>query len=247
MRLLAEYTSGSRGTPGVSLSVVTLSFAVIPTHNRPVMLGQLVGSLDGLVDVVIVVDNASEQPVMSSDFPLSPLTTVSVIRDEEQPPNLYRLWNVAFDLAENTAGLVGAERWNVSVFNDDTELPSGWFTAVGDALRAHPSAVIACGSQFPTVREPLLKTAPDGDLRTRMTPHAFTMRGESCLRADESMRWWYGDTDLDWQARLSGGVLLIPGFVASNRLANSTTVGELAEQAGRDSVVFRDKWGRMPW
>jgi hypothetical protein len=75
-----------------------------------------------------------------------------------------------------------------------------------------------------------------------MTPHAFVIRGEVGLRADESMRWWYFDTDLDQQARLAGGVLSVPGPRVANSLANSTTVGPLAEQAQKDQHTFMAKW-----
>jgi hypothetical protein len=80
-----------------------------------------------------------------------------------------------------------------------------------------------------------------------MCPWAFILRGEVGLRADEKFGWWWGDTDLDWQACAAGGVLLLPGPVPANTLANSTTVGALAEQAGRDGQYFTAKWGRRPW
>jgi glycosyltransferase involved in cell wall biosynthesis len=208
------------------------------------MLRELVAQLDGNTEYVIIVDNASDPPVRSSDFNVG--AGVYVLRVPTQPPNLYQLWNIAFEFAKYLAVDSGLTQWNVSVFNDDTLLPPDWTITVRDALR-NSSAAIACGSLTHHVTSPLLKTERDGDILTRMTPHAFMMRGELNLRADERFRWWWGDTDLDWQARLNGGVLIIPGCTAINRCANSTTVGKLAEQAGRDGEYFSAKWGQRAW
>jgi hypothetical protein len=77
-----------------------------------------------------------------------------------------------------------------------------------------------------------------------MTPHAFVIRGETGMRADEAMRWWYFDSDLDQRARLAGGVLYVRGPQVTNSLANTTTTGVLAEQAEKDRAVFEAKWSR---
>lgn len=217
------------------------TYAVIPTHNRREQLVSLVASLRGNVDRAIVVDNASSPAMQLSDFAeLHSGTEVSLLYDSEQPPNLYRLWNVAFNVAELFASMVDAKEWNVAVFNDDTVLPSGWVQAVSQALRAS-LAVVACGSENHSQTAPILKTQLQRF--PRMTPHAFMMKGEAHLAADESFRWWWGDSDFDFQAVRAGGVLIIPGYVAVNSCANSTTVGALAEQAGRDGQTFAAKWG----
>lgn len=217
------------------------TYAVIPTHNRIPQLTSLVSSLHGNVDRIIIVDNASSPAMRLGDFtdPHSG-TEVSLIYDSEQPPNLYRLWNVAFNVADLFASTAGAEQWNVAVFNDDTVLPDGWVPAVSTALRSSPAA-IACGSENHAQTTPYLKTQLQRF--PRMTPHAFMMKGELGLRADESFRWWWGDTDMDAQAVIAGGVLIIPDYIAVNSCANSTTVDKLAEQAGRDGETFRQKWG----
>lgn len=217
------------------------TYAVIPTHNRIPQLTSLVSSLHGNVDTIIIVDNASSPAMRLEDFtdPRSG-TEVCLIYDSEQPPNLYRLWNVAFNVASLYAEMADAEQWNVAVFNDDTVLPDGWVPAVSNALRSS-SVAIACGSENHAQMTPYLKTQLQRF--PRMTPHAFMMKGELGLRADESFRWWWGDTDMDAQAVIAGGVLIIPGYIAINSCANSTTVGVLAEQAGRDGETFNRKWG----
>lgn len=211
-------------------------YAIIPTHNRPARLLALVMSLASQVDTIVIVDNASTPPVDDAKLrkALPDGVALDVIRDEEQPPNLARLWNVMLD---RCAGSVEGP-WDVAVLNDDAVIPAGWYDVCQTALRAHPTAVIAHTN--PTT--PALLTDLGNDPANRMTPHAFVLRGEIEMRADESMRWWYFDTDLDQRARLAGGVLSVSGPKVANAYANSTTVGVLARQAEKDRAAFEAKW-----
>lgn len=190
----------------------------------------------------MIVDNGYE-PAYDSDNGM-----ISVLRDPQQPPNLSQLWNIGFDWIASRESMLGDGdgTWNIAVLNDDVVLPDGWYDYVAHELRAS-DAVIACTDAYASLTAPVLKTTPDGNITTRMCPWAFIIRGESMLRADETFRWWWGDTDLDWTAREHGGVLLLPGYTTQNTGANSTTHGELAEQAGRDGVAFAAKWGWRPW
>lgn len=225
-------------------------YTIIPTHDRQAQLVSLVTSLRDQCDVVIIVDNASS-PAVAMDWFGESITSVAdliIVRDDEQPPNLSRLWNVGLDVATAHASQRDAARWDVAILNDDTVLPSGWYDSISTALRDHPTAAIACGAPGDWIHAPIFHTDPrTSNIMTRMTPWAFVTRGELSIRADESLRWWWGDTDFEWQARQRGGVLIIPGHIAMNSLANSTTHGVLAEQAGRDGETFRQKWGWRPW
>lgn len=223
-------------------------YALIPTHNRPDELARLVGQLEPWADTIVIIDNASQPPVSEIDFCRFPGTSVVVVEVPDQPPNLYRLWNIGFTEIATKELIADARprQWDVAVLNDDTLLPDGWADYVSGHLRTS-TAAIACTFPFPHPGEAMLKTRADGNIRTRMCPHAFIIRGELGLRADENFGWWWGDTDLDWQACGKGGVLLLPGEIPANTLANSTTVGVLAEQAGRDGQYFAAKWGFRPW
>src|SRR6185436_2663719 len=225
----------------------TVRFALIPTHNRLTELRALVAQIVADVDYVVVIDNASDLVVTPDDivaYDARASVSMLVIRDEEQPPNLSRLWNVGFDCIADIAIGCDLDRWDVAVFNDDTVLPPGWFEAVTPALRSEDNyPAIACSDAYGTLTAPVLHTVPDRNLSQRMCPWAFIIRGELGLRADENLRWWWGDTDLDWQARAAGGVGIIPGYTTRNTCANSSTVGELAEQSGRDGETFARKWG----
>lgn len=215
-------------------------WAVIPSRDRREELEKLTGQLTSEDVRVIVVDNNYDPPYDVED------RNIMVIRDPEDPPNLSHMWNQGFDFAEALARSAGLTEWDVVVLNDDAVLPEGWLLYVTSALR-HSNVAVACTDPYGTLTAPLLKTAPDGNIQTRMCPWAFVVRGELGLRADENLRWWWGDTDFDWQACNAGGVLLLPGYTTQNTGANSTTHGVLAEQAGRDGLTFVAKWGWRPW
>ena len=219
-------------------------YAVIPTRNRPEHLISLLKSLQGQVDIVYITDNASDEPLSSLWLRTKVDVRTIVKRDDTQPPHLYKMWNDAFKVIYMSAKIMQEALFDVAVFNDDTVLPEGWYDYVAQGLRQTPAA-IACSTGQPGGA--FLKTQRDSNIFSRMTPHAFVMRGELGLLADESMRWWWGDTDLDWQACERGGVLHLPDYPTQNALANSTTVGALAEQAGEDGRTFALKWGGRPW
>lgn len=232
----------------MATGVKTTRYAVIPTHNRIEQLTALIRTLKAQnCDHIIIIDNASDPPVSELWLRTQTDAPTVVVRDEEQPPNLYRMWNRGFGLVEMTARTFREVTWDVVVLNDDAELPDGWLDYVTSGLRQVESAVVACTDPYGTLHGALLKTQPDGNIQTRMCPWAFVVRGERGLRADETLRWWWGDTDFDWQACSAGGVLLLPGYTTKNTCANSTTHGALAEQAGRDGQTFAQKWGWRPW
>ena len=223
-------------------------YAAIPTHNRPAKLLQLVVSLGPQCDRIVVVDNASTPPVDEKHLQASvpEHCVVEVIRDEEQPPNLARLWNVMFARCEELHHPeFWQDPWDVAVLNDDSVVPAGWYNTVAKALREHPTAAVAHTGDRPVPAPDLLEAYPF-DRSRRMAPHAFVVRGELGLRADESMRWWCFDDDFSRQAIDKGGVLAVPGPVVVNSQANQSTSGVLAAQAQKDLATFAAKWGGTP-
>lgn len=230
-------------------------YAIIPTHNRHELLVSLLHQIADQVDLIYVIDNASDQPLSELWLKVQvPAARTIVVRDEEQPPHLYKMWNDAFKRVAATSAVMREEMWDIIVLNDDSNVPSGWVDYVCKELRSQDNPqryggdpAIVCTDAYGTLLHPQFKHQRDGNIMTRMCPWAFVVRGELGLRADESMRWWWGDTDFEWQAIEHGGVLLLPGKTVKNTLANSTTHGALAEQAGRDGETFTAKWGRRPW
>ncbi len=220
-------------------------YALIPTHNRPTQLRALVQALADQCDVIYIVDNASDPPVNVESLDAD--GTIVIIHDNEQPPNLSRFWNVGLDWITYDARADGLTQWDVAILNDDAVVPAGWYDYVATKLRETPGVRAACTNAYGVGHAPLTKHQPDRDVTTRMCPWAFVVPGELGQRADEQFRWWWGDTDWDWTARINGGVTIWPGLQVLNTGANSSTVGELAVQAGRDGQAFAEKWGLRPW
>jgi GT2 family glycosyltransferase len=217
---------------------MTHRYAVVLTHNRPELLTRCVDAIAPQVDEVVVVDNASDPPVEATWTAIN----VDVVRDPTQPPNLGRMWNEQLDrIAELD---VDSSTWDVALICDDVVVPDGWFGRVTEAMRS-TNAAAASAHSYQEIHAPYVLTELSNGV-DRMCPWAFILRGEAGLRADESMHWWYVDTDLDWQARLNGGTLVAPGPIAANeRIGEWTNVKpELGERAGIDGQVFERKWGR---
>lgn len=230
--------------------------AVVATHNRPAELARLIAAVAPQCDHIVIVDNASDPPVPRyeiADWPAGrsgePMSCwVKVVHDDEQPPNLSRLWNVGIDIAYRLHRRTS--EFDVAVLNDDAIPPPGWWDAVSGAMR-RLGAAAGCA-------DPFRDTLPAGaavvygadapmSVTTRLAGWAFILRGELGLRADERLRWWCGDDLLSLQARERGGLVHVSGFPVPNTGANSSTTGVLAEQAGRDMQTFVDICGRRPW
>lgn len=218
--------------------------AVIPTRNRHDMLADCINSVVDQVDSVIVIDNLSQPPIDPEPWH----GKVGVVSLPIDPPNISTLWNVGLSLADSQAHRAGVERWDIAVLNSDVVVPAGWVGTLSAAMRA-TTAVLAYPDQHGGRRQILHTKAEPIDLRQRITGYAYMLRGETGLRLDESMAWWYSDDSLDWEAREQGGALLIPGIPVEHRCPNISTQErpELRTQAGRDRDTFRKKWGRTPW
>lgn len=236
-------------------------YAVIPTHNRPTELAELLSSIPAIVDV-LVIDNASTPPVDWSNLrqPGNPGAWTQTIRDEEQPPNLSRLWNIGLDWASKQEDIhtecdvdtCANEDYAVAILNDDVVLPSGFLELMAHELKFH-GVDIAFPSPvgFPDML--VNRDRPFPGLGIRLTGWCFMVRGSSGLRADESLRWWCGDDDLQAQAVRNGrgtvGVVLPPVMrhCLVHRYPDQSTTGVLREQTERDMTTFVKKWGQRPW
>jgi glycosyltransferase involved in cell wall biosynthesis len=230
------------------MSVVIPRIAVITAHNRQELLLDCIQSLSAQVDRIIVIDNASDPPIR---VPRSAhRSTVLVVRDPEQPPNLSKLWNRGLELADYAAQamLPRPTEWDIGIFGDDVLVPPDWWFRVGTAIRVHGCVAGATHGILPQPVD-IIKREIDHDITSRMPGWAWMLRGESAMRLDENLRWWWGDTDLDWRCRQAGGVVIAAGEIAVNQRPNEYTVmkPELTRQAGLDRLTFSMKWGRVPW
>lgn len=211
--------------------------ALILTHNRPELLHGAVAAIRSQVDDVLVVDNASDPP---AEVPEG----VHLAAIPDQPPNLSKLWNFGLDFF---AGLYGDRPWDVAVLCDDTVAPAGWFDVVAGAMRI-TNATVGCTNPWGVPHPPVVKRQPDRDIAGRMIGWAFVLDGTSGLRADETMTFWYLDTDLDFQARQLGGFVMVGGHPVPNvHPGEFTATGRYNKQIEQDRDAFAKKWGSLPW
>jgi hypothetical protein len=230
-------------------------YAVILTHDRPELLCETWCAIGPQVDMVIIIDNASTPPVNFREFHAGTriLGTwkTAVVSVPDQPPNLSKLWNMGIEMALTVHGNQDSDVFDsplVAVLCDDAPPPPGWFDAVAKAM-ADTGAVIGASAPEPFgwIGPPRVKTAPDSDLVGRMPGWAWIIDPISPVRADEQFHYWFGDTDLDIQARQSGGMALIGDHPVPNRIPDGWT-GHMAAQVAIDSQRFVGKYnGWRPW
>lgn len=227
--------------------MTTPIYAVIATHNKHQSVYNLVTKLKMSTDAIVVIDNASDTPLTKFLRDKKDIPNLHIIEDDEQPPNLSRLWNVGLNLVEK---LATEDAWDVAVLNDDITVSPFWIRSLSDQLR-NSDAAVAYGDQFnrDLIKPQLFTEAKPISLYDRMCGYAHIAKGELGIRFDETMRWWYSDDDYDWTCRLNGGSLLVPGHTVIHDTPGESTNAslELSTQAGIDRETFYKKWNQYPW
>lgn len=195
------------------------TFVVIPTRGRST-LDDCVCSVSQQVNETILIDTSAD------GVGWHPLPRVRDVGDR----NISRWWNHGLLRAARMAHQqYDATEWNVLVLNDDVIVPPGWVHTMTSALR-EGTADLA----YPATWH-------------KITGYAFVLRGESRIRADESLVWWYGDDDIQFQAEASGGVVTVDAPVEHRHPDEDTQADpELVAQTHLDAKTFEQKWGRMP-
>lgn len=216
---------------------MTNYWAVIPSCCRETELRELTSRLLEDDVSVVIIDTGLPFPFGSE---MMTYPGVHLICDGYAPKNISRWWNTGLRyVSEQEMGNAGD--YVVAVLNDDVVVPRDFVKSLGFALEDGVAVAVPDVYNVGYRRVTSLNDGP------RMPGFAFAMRGDNLIFADETLQWWYGDNDIDWQARGRGGVVFVPGVNIQHIYPNSTTVGELAEQAGRDRETFVAKWGRAPW
>lgn len=258
-----------------------LRFAVILTHNRPDALKLTAAATAGQVNRMLIIDNASDPLVRFGDFasPDWPPDYTSVWRVTKQPPNLSEMWGLGLRWARTTRERMlshpdpvrdvhtpwdPADPWYVAFLCDDAPPPAGWMEAVTQAMRASGAAIGASAPEGPAQKRVgppgsvLFKDRLDRDPYGRMPGWAFVLDGRSSVEPDPQFQWWWGDTDMDWQARHAtyngdpgpAGMVLINTHPVPNLKPNDFTASkpELGARVGLDRLAFEAKWGApAPW
>jgi len=227
--------------------------AVVLTHNRPTELLATVRALDVQCDHIFVIANASPDGAIPPEIFGLEYAALDLIAVPDQPPNLARLMNRGL-LAASAIGCAEADEVHIAMVCDDAPPPLGWYTSVVDAMR-ESGARLGCTHAHQPITAPRFRDRPDRDIMNRITGHAWILREDDTrppLLADENMHWWWQDTDLDWQARLSGGMVIAPGPVVPNIHPNDYTSSrpDCADRIHFDGLAFDAKWaehGGRPW
>lgn len=224
------------------------AYAVVLTHNRQQMAVNLLGQLvsDGIQTFVL---DHNSIPTFRSVLGFDHLPGVYVRRVTDyldQDFNISALWNIGLDwVRRNHAhSAARAEDYCVTVFNDDASISPHFCRVMAEIMETHDVDVVSSGSNH------IDKSGPRPiSLGLRPQGWAWTVRGSSEIRVDESMKIWYSDDDL-WQQALSGrGYALTSSANADNRDADGNFVRNpwWQEQAGRDRETFKNKWGYYSW
>lgn len=204
-------------------------FAVIPTYGRS-CLYDCIEAIRPQVDRIFLIGHNFKPDILPDDCTL--------ISYDVEVPNISTMWNLGINAAHELNSCCPSL---VAVLNDDAIVGPDWFFQVERGVLEN-RAVIGCMSN---VERTCLQSETSGPL-PRLEGFAFIINTAFGIRLDEQFQWWWGDTDLDWQARRAGGTVIVPGAI-DHRYPNGTTTGILAEIAGHDRDRFVAKWGSAPW
>lgn len=223
------------------------TYVVIPTRDRHQMLANCIDSLrdgeDGWLQEVVVIDNMSS-PKINIEDPF-----VRIMRCNEDPPNISKLWNIGIDIVRSWAQWRAQSEFNIAIINSDVVCPPGWLFGMDAGLRTY-NAALAYPDQHGIQTAPIKHVAAAPiSLYERITGFAFMLRGETSIRLNEDLKWWYGDDDLDWRCRELGGSVLLPNLAVEHLDPNGSTNRDprLSIQAGLDRETFRNIWRTTPW
>lgn len=195
------------------------TYAIIPSRGRDT-LDECIDAIEPQVTAVILVDTSAD----GLHYPQLE------IRRDKHPRNISRWWNDGIIRANRLAWQDHhAKEWNHVVLNDDVIVPAGWVDTMNTALRTGTADLA-----YPNMWH-------------KITGYAFMLRAETGIRADEDLVWWFGDDDIEYQARQRGGVVAVHAPVDHRYPDHQTQAdAELVAQTDLDAKTFVAKWGRMP-
>lgn len=211
-------------------------YAVVVTRDRPEAYAACVAALAPQVEDIITVCHGTAAVAYSVGVP---------VQYDPETPNISAMWNLGLDLL---AEAFPDQAYDVAIVNDDAVVPRYWFDHIIGPM-SFTDAAAGCVDQHHRLAAPLVHRHPAPvDLHERLTGFAFILDGTKGLRANEDMRWWYSDDDLDWQARTHGGTIIVPGEPVQHPPGGGTVLaGQLAVFADEDRAKFIDRWGSAPW
>lgn len=134
--------------------------------------------------------------------------------------NIQRWWNKGIDFVTSKGGRY------VAILNDDVRLAGNPLNTIVTVMKKTNAAL---GYPYP--------------FQGWVCGYCFIIDLATDVRPDERYRWWYGDRDIDLQARKQGGVVHVPAMVRHVEGNVLTTQNkELQELAKIDEDLFFEKW-----
>lgn len=134
--------------------------------------------------------------------------------------NIQRWWNKGIDFVTSKGGRY------VAILNDDVRLAGNPLNTIATVMKETGAGL---GYPYP--------------FQGWVCGYCFIIDLATDIRPDERYRWWYGDRDLDLQARKQGGVVHVPAMVKHIEGNILTTQNkELQELSKIDEDLFFEKW-----
>ncbi len=216
--------------------MIRLGCAIIPSNNRE-CLKLSIDAILPQVHCVLIVQTGGEWTGTQEE--------VFVVRDPGTDKNISRWWNIGFSWAKVMAERNNCTQWDVAVINDDVIVPEGWFAAVAGTMRQMQVAAACSGGRGPM---PVLHTQQQKvDIYTRMQGFAYVIAGEKDIRANEDIPWYFSDDAIENDARVAGGVVMIPGCHVEHMYPNGQMTADMQVLSANGGQVFIDKYGYHPF
>lgn len=215
-----------------------IRLGVIPTNGRECVF-QAIDALLPQVNYLAVIEAGNSR--IKNTYPPG----VIVLSDHSDTLNISRWWNIGLNWAEKMAQASDEPMWDVAIINDDVIVPGTWLCYVADDMRSLGCKAGCSGGSGNSVT---VHRAPGPiSVFSRIQGFAFVIAGESGLRADEELQWWYQDDKLGADAAAAGGMVMFPGCSVTHLYPNSQMTPEMQVQIGLDREVFVRKMGYAPW
>lgn len=222
-------------------------YATIPVRDRHEWVDALVRQLvrQG-PEAIFVYDNESDPP---QPFWGGVLDWAGVHTIDAPGMGLHAMWNAGLDAAEKDARSKGYDRWNVLIANSDLRVGPNFLYTLAKGLRSRPNNAIAYPNIYGIGYNDLAEFDNPNYAGQTMAGYAWMLAGETGLRVDEQFGWWYGDADIELQARRAGyNVVCVGACRAPEHLdANGSVYSQdRFAQIRADETRFAVKWGIDP-
>ena len=200
---------------------------------------QCYDSLAGQVDHMFIIRNGGWRDT----WPDGPRLTIVDFHSGRKLP-IHEWWNTGIDAAAKYAADNCVTKWNTLIVNDDVIAEPDAVMVLAKAMRDSTADMVSPPRPGWVADKEilLLKDAfPNLGGALWVCGWFFMLRGETGLHADTRLFWWYGDNDLEWQARYGGGTLIVPGSNVVNQHPN-VYAQDMSIEIMADGKLFKEKW-----